>query len=666
MPIQQMMLGPVMGPSPTGYVDELFASNTYIGNGTANNSTQTITNGINMSGKGGMLWIKERDDASSAYANPSFIVDTNRGGNKFLRSNGTTAQTTTAGSEGNGATFQSNGYIISGANGITNQSNPNYYSSWCFRQNKKFFDVVTYSGNDSNGREIAHNIEGDVGCVMVKCTSSGYNWTIWHAGIPAGYGTLNADTAWTASGTDYFGAGSGVVAPTSSVFTVMGNGPQNKSGETYVAYVWGTNASGNGEFGPDADADIIKCGTYDGDGTSHHLIDCGFEAQWVLVKNADATADWAQDDSMKGLGFYDYAYSTIYYPNEETNEVTNGPFYADPKGFRIHSNYNTNSLANTNGQKYLYIAIAAATGKTATVPETGNDSLAVNYGVSSGAPTVLNAQGWSIDMIMQKASSGDSNFYNANRLMGEYGLYINDNSAAWGFSNSVWDWYPYGWNKHTGGTPTYLFWMWRRTQCFDMINYIGNGGGTITHNLGAEPEMVWIKQLTGTYQWFVYHKDLNGGTNPWQYNINLGSDGAETSSSTMMSNTQPTATTVTVSSSAGVGSASHKYTMYLWRSVEGISKCGGYTGNGSNTGPTISCGFQPRFLIIKCATQNSTHWVQIFVNPSDSSLDYFQISSPGNFADQSFVSVSGTGFQVTDTDSKVNTDSEEYIYYAHV
>ena len=55
MPIQQMMLGPVMGPSPTGYVDELFASNTYIGNGTANNSTQTITNGINMSGKGGML-----------------------------------------------------------------------------------------------------------------------------------------------------------------------------------------------------------------------------------------------------------------------------------------------------------------------------------------------------------------------------------------------------------------------------------------------------------------------------------------------------------------------------------------------------------------------------------------------------------------------------------
>jgi len=134
----------------------------------------------------------------------------------------------------------------------------------------------------------------------------------------------------------------------------------------------------------------------------------------------------------------------------------------------------------------------------------------------------------------------------------------------------------------------------------------------------------------------------------------------------MMSNTQPTATTVTVSSSAGVGSGSHKYTMYLWRSVDGISKCGGYTGNGSNTGPTISCGFQPRYLIIKCATQASTHWVQIFVNPSDSSLDYFELSNPGNFADQSFVSVSGTGFQVTDTDSQVNTDDAKYIYYAHV
>jgi hypothetical protein len=37
----------------------------------------------------------------------------------------------------------------------------------------------------------------------------------------------------------------------------------------------------------------------------------------------------------------------------------------------------------------------------------------------------------------------------------------------------------------------------------------------------------------------------------------------------------------------------------LFASVDGISKVGSYTGNGTSSGVTITTGFQPRFLLIK-------------------------------------------------------------------
>ncbi len=39
---------------PVTYVDDVFSAYTYTGNG----STQTITNGIDLAGKGGLVWLK--------------------------------------------------------------------------------------------------------------------------------------------------------------------------------------------------------------------------------------------------------------------------------------------------------------------------------------------------------------------------------------------------------------------------------------------------------------------------------------------------------------------------------------------------------------------------------------------------------------------------------
>ena len=46
-------------PAAPLYSDDVFSAYTYSGTGAA----QTITNGINLTGKGGMVWLKERNAA---------------------------------------------------------------------------------------------------------------------------------------------------------------------------------------------------------------------------------------------------------------------------------------------------------------------------------------------------------------------------------------------------------------------------------------------------------------------------------------------------------------------------------------------------------------------------------------------------------------------------
>ena len=53
-PIQQLMLG--VGASKKTYLDDVFRTHVYIGAG----ETQTITNGIDLSGEGGLVCVKSR------------------------------------------------------------------------------------------------------------------------------------------------------------------------------------------------------------------------------------------------------------------------------------------------------------------------------------------------------------------------------------------------------------------------------------------------------------------------------------------------------------------------------------------------------------------------------------------------------------------------------
>lgn len=194
-----------------GYVDDVFSAYTYTGNG----STQTINNGIDISGKGGLVWNKSRT-SSEAHR----LYDTVRGVNYNLQTNNIDASTFVAGTL---TSFNNDGFTL-GSNGNDTVN----YISWTFRKAPKFFDIVTYTGNGASNRALSHQLNADVGMVMVKATSATGDWRVFHRSA-TGDLVLNTTAAQTASKAN-------IPSATTSTFTV--NGSANTSGVQYVAYLF--------------------------------------------------------------------------------------------------------------------------------------------------------------------------------------------------------------------------------------------------------------------------------------------------------------------------------------------------------------------------------------------------------------------------------------------
>jgi hypothetical protein len=258
---------------------DVFSTTLYTGNG----SSQTITNDIDLSTNGGLVWCKNRDSASNHW-----LSDTERGINQYLQTQNTDASATLANSF---TAFNSNGFSI-GSNG-PNDPTKNYVS-WTFRQAPKFFDVVTWTGNSST-QNIAHGLGSTPGCIFVKCTSSATDWIVWHTSLSSGYRlVLNSTAAQTNSfPSNYFGDNSTVVAPTSTQFTIGNAGDLNNSGTTYVAYLFAHNAGGFGGYGSD---NVISCGS-----TNGSKVTLGYQPQWILYKSKDFSEYWQIVDSQRGM-----------------------------------------------------------------------------------------------------------------------------------------------------------------------------------------------------------------------------------------------------------------------------------------------------------------------------------------------------------------------------
>ena len=124
---------------------------------------------------------------------------------------------------------------------------------------------------------------------------------------------------------------------------------------------------------------------------------------------------------------------------------------------------------------------------------------------------------------------------------------------------------------------------------------------------------------------------------------------------------------INVQNGATTLAEAHYMQALLFRSVTGVSKLGSYIGNGSTSGPTITLGFKPRVLIIKCSS-HSGNWMlfdSYRENPSGNTWYIYLNTQMVQVSNAGLYTVTDTTFTLISTNSDVNQDGYRYIYYAH-
>lgn len=311
-----------VGPSDT------FSTTLYSGNG----GTQTITNNINLSTDGGLVWVKQRTGSSAQHA----LYDTERGTLKGLASSNTSGSAT----ETSVTSFNSDGFSL----GTHNNSSGEDYVSWTFKKATDFFDIVTYTGDGTTSRSINHSLGSAPGSIFIKQTSStGENWIVWHRSISNEVSGeilyLNA----TDSQSSMNGKFDDANLPTSTTFTIEQDNSVNASGATYIAYLFAHDTSADG---------YIQCGSYTTNSSQQATIDLGWEPQWILFRPYDDTSNWKIVDSVRGFLTEVSAsagYNKELAANSSLAEVNNDNIQKTSTGF--------DHVSGFASKNFIYIAI---------------------------------------------------------------------------------------------------------------------------------------------------------------------------------------------------------------------------------------------------------------------------------------------------------------------
>lgn len=635
------------------YLEDVFHAFTYAGNA----GSHSVVNGIDNATEGGMVWNKARNGDGGGYE-WSFI-DTERGAPRYIKMPSQSAQVYD-GSNGVSA-FNANGYGIHGSTGRFNSTGKNYIS-YNFRKCPKFFTIVTYTGNGTSNRQIAHDLGCAVGFMAIFQYQHGNDWVAWHRACPSLAGRWDTNNKWNSNNfSNYLGS-----APSSTHFTVANNGATNGNSYGYIAYLWAHN-NGDGEFGESGDKDIIKCGGFTA-GTSNNdiNINLGFEPQFVMLKKHTTGENPGDDktyiyDTQRGIDFFlRRELGTTDHDEDTDNNQISSSTYIHPTatGLTLKGYYHSQTTTD-----WWYVAIRRPDGVVGRPAEAGTDVFAIDLGNNSSTIPCWDS-GFPVDYAIYTEPAGGSAKRHATRPQGTRYLASSATQSENSASQQVWD-NNFGWGKSRN--TDWISYMWKRGPGLDIVPLTAtteSGYPSYNHNLGVPPEMIWSKRRDSTSDWTVYHKGINGGNSPFNWRVRLNENATKYEDTYLWGvNANPTSTQFT---QKGASFAIGRHIAMLFASVEGISKVGSYIGNGTS-GHTITLGFQPRFLIVKSTTQ-AQDWFMFdtlrgWAAGNDKALKLN--STAGEITNVNYCDPTSTGFQINITGNALNGGSEEYIYYAH-
>jgi len=350
-------------------------------------------------------------------------------------------------------------------------------------------------------------------------------------------------------------------------------------------------------------------------------------------------------------------------------------YYTPPTGFSKLSTANLPTPAIADGSAYFQTTLYTGTGSTnLEVNQSENSTFQpdvvwikqrnkvdnhVLTDAVRGAPLALYPNGTSSELIGTGGiTSLDPDGFT---LSGDGSVWNNVNQS--GITAAAWQWLAAnGTASNSDGSITSTV-SANTTAGFSIVSYTGNGSAsqTVGHGLGVTPKTVIIKPRSGTDHWLVSNWET--GVTAFTEKLKLNETEAASSSSNQI--TGGSSTTFTIGTDPNVNGNGTTYIAYCWAEVEGFSKFGTYTGNGSANGPFIWCGLRPAFVLVK-RTNSADNWVIV-----DSSRDSYNVTNLRLYPDNTTGDITSTihdflsnGFKLRASDGGVNGSGSTYIFMA--
>ncbi len=206
------------------------------------------------------------------------------------------------------------------------------------------------------------------------------------------------------------------------------------------------------------------------------------------------------------------------------------------------------------------------------------------------------------------------------------------------------------------------------TSGFSIVSYTGTGANaTVGHGLGAVPKMILVKNLdSGGDGWGVYHVGTDA-SNPQDKFLELQFVNAVGDASTPWNDTAPTSSVFSVGTWTSSNASGQNLIAYCFADVQGYSKFGSYTGNGSTDGTFVYTGFKPAFVMVK-KTSGADDW-GLFDNKRDvDNVTEHLLRANTSGAEEVHANFKmdflSNGFKFRSTDGKMNGSGANYIYMA--
>lgn len=377
-----------------------------------------------------------------------------------------------------------------------------------------------------------------------------------------------------------------------------------------------------------------------------------------------------------------------------TTGLTGGPYF-----FYVSTAAATTATLNPGSRAFVGSVPATYTPlSTANLPTQAvidpSDHFFAKIRTGTGAAYSVSGLNFQPDLVWVKGRSGatDHALYDAVRGVQkqlESNTTTDESTEATGLTAFNSDGYSGGTLAQMNtNTATYIDWMWKAngagssnavgsitatvstntTAGVAIGIYTGTGANaTIGHGLGVAPRLIGVKARTtagADTNWGVYHASNTAA--PETDYLLLNSNAATADLNTYWNDTAPTTTVFSISTHADVNTSGDAYEFIAFAEIEGFSKFGSYTGNGSADGPFLYCGFRPRWIMAK-RSDGASNWHIV-----DAARNTYNVASERLFADSpSALDAGDTVFDFCANGAKMrsaaagfNTSGGTYIFAA--